>query len=211
MGISYRMDKQRFYSLYYIYNEHYIHVKTFALSIQPAFLGMIRYHLWRIDALFQRNGRVWWTDEMCSADVQIIKDVSITFLEDANRGIRKSGNLLIFHYNGVYVCVQITTQFMHRTLSHILSALSTSRTTSKLVDFSTCEISDALLKLKLPHGGYIPDINMFSPSNPSLRICGPAYTVRFVLGSDTTAPKLSAHFVDTTPKGSIIVISSPPG
>ena len=101
---------------------------------------------------------------------------------------------------------------MQRTLwQPIFSALSTSHTASKLVDFSTCEISDALIKLKLPHGGYLPDINMFSPLNSGLRICGPAYTVRLVLGSDTTAPKLSTHFVDATPAGSIIVISSPPG
>ncbi|XP_006460760.1 hypothetical protein AGABI2DRAFT_117687 [Agaricus bisporus var. bisporus H97] len=89
------------------------------------------------------------------------------------------------------------------------------RTTSKLVDFSTCEISDALIKLKVPHGGYIPDINMLSPSpsSPSassIRLCGPAYTVRMVMSSDVSAPKLSEHFVDTIPEGSVIVISAPP-
>ena len=96
----------------------------------------------------------------------------------------------------------------------IITAMSNAiRTTSQLVEFSTCEISDALIKLKLPHGGYIPDIYMLSPSasESSLRICGPAYTVRMVLGSDTAAPKLSAHFVDTTPEGSVIVIGAPPG
>lgn len=30
-------------------------------------------------------------------------------------------------------------------------------------DFSTCEISDALLKCGIPHGGYIPDLEKFSP------------------------------------------------
>jgi regulator of RNase E activity RraA len=89
------------------------------------------------------------------------------------------------------------------------------RTTSKLIDFSTCEISDALIKLKAPHGGYLPDINMLSPSpsSPSAsstRICGPAYTVLMVMSSDVSAPKLSEHFVDTIPQGSVIVISAPP-
>ncbi|KAJ3570391.1 hypothetical protein NP233_g4437 [Leucocoprinus birnbaumii] len=95
---------------------------------------------------------------------------------------------------------------------HTMST-STARTTSKLIDFSTCEISDALIKLKLPHGGYIPDINMYSPSTSGsgLRICGPAYTVKLVSGSDNTSPKLSSHFVDTTPEGSVIVIGAPPG
>ncbi|KAF9050111.1 ribonuclease E inhibitor RraA/Dimethylmenaquinone methyltransferase [Panaeolus papilionaceus] len=83
---------------------------------------------------------------------------------------------------------------------------------SKLQDFSTCEISDALIKLAVPNGGYIPDISMVSPTTTesSVRICGPAYTVKMVLGSNTTAPKLSAHFVDTAPADHIIVIDAPP-
>ncbi|KAF9567961.1 RraA-like protein [Agrocybe pediades] len=53
---------------------------------------------------------------------------------------------------------------------------------------------------------------MMSPatSNSTVRICSPAYTVQMVLGSNTTAPKLSAHFVDTAPAGSVIVIDAPP-
>ncbi|KAI0358682.1 RraA-like protein [Trametes cingulata] len=79
----------------------------------------------------------------------------------------------------------------------------------RLAGFSTCEISDALIKLGSPHGGHIPDIHMLSPSDPTTRVCGPAYTVQMVLGSDTTAPKLSAHFVDTAPVGSVVVINAP--
>ncbi|KAF4567615.1 hypothetical protein EYR40_006616 [Pleurotus pulmonarius] len=82
---------------------------------------------------------------------------------------------------------------------------------SRLAAFSSCEISDALIKLGIPHGGYIPDINMVSPATSSdIRICGPAYTVQMVLASDKTAPKLEKHFVDTAPEGSIIVIDAPP-
>ncbi|PPQ68037.1 hypothetical protein CVT25_014498 [Psilocybe cyanescens] len=81
-----------------------------------------------------------------------------------------------------------------------------------LADFSTCEISDALIKLSVPHGGHIPDIHMVSPgtSNSDVRICSPAYTVKMVLASNTTAPKLTSHFVDTAPAGSAIVIDAPP-
>jgi len=79
-----------------------------------------------------------------------------------------------------------------------------------LAQFSTCEISDALIKISIPHGGHIPDVNMISP-NSNIRICGPAYTVQMVLASHTPAPKLSSHFVDTAPNGSIIVIDVPPG
>ena len=77
-----------------------------------------------------------------------------------------------------------------------------------LADFSTCEVSDAMIKLGFPHGGFIPDINQVSPG-PDTRICGPAYTVQMVLGSNKDSPKLSSHFVDTAPDGSVIVINAP--
>ena len=96
-------------------------------------------------------------------------------------------------------------------LQPLVRAMSTP-STPPLSKFSTCEISDALIKLGVPHGGHIPDIHMLSPSPHTagdMRICGPAYTVQMVLGSDTSAPKLSSHFVDTAPAGSIIVIAAP--
>ncbi|QRW21357.1 valine-tRNA ligase [Rhizoctonia solani] len=94
----------------------------------------------------------------------------------------------------------------------------------QLAPFSSCEISDALIKIGLTHnakdapiqrGGYIPDINMLSPSptvgdGQNTRICGYAYTVKMVRGDDLHAPKPSQHFVDAAPSGSIAVISVPP-
>lgn len=80
---------------------------------------------------------------------------------------------------------------------------------SALQTFSTCEISDALVRLGVPHGGHIPDIRLISSLGSGARICGPAYTVRMVLASDNDAPKLSTHFVDTAPAGSIIIIDVP--
>ncbi|KAI6021439.1 ribonuclease E inhibitor RraA/Dimethylmenaquinone methyltransferase [Pisolithus microcarpus] len=81
--------------------------------------------------------------------------------------------------------------------------------------FSSCEISDALIKLGIPHGGHIPDISMFSPGTPastqSAKVCAPAYTVKMVPADDDTSPKLSAHFVDTVTPGSVIVVDAPPG
>lgn len=84
--------------------------------------------------------------------------------------------------------------------------------TSNLAQFSTCEISDALIKLSLPHGGLLPDIYIISPalSGSATRICGSAYTVQMVVTSDISAPKLSAHFVDTIPAHSVVVINAPP-
>ncbi|KAH7925512.1 RraA-like protein [Leucogyrophana mollusca] len=86
------------------------------------------------------------------------------------------------------------------------------QSTSPLSSFSSCEISDALIKLGSPNGGHIPDIHMLSPtsSGSQLKICAPAYTVQMVLASDKIAPKLSAHFVDTATPGSVIVIDAPP-
>ncbi|KAF8444607.1 RraA-like protein [Boletus edulis BED1] len=75
--------------------------------------------------------------------------------------------------------------------------------------YSTCEISDALIKLGSPHGGHIPDIHVLSPDHHA-RISGPAYTVQMVLASDQTAPRLAAHFVDTAPQKSVLVIDAPP-
>lgn len=86
-----------------------------------------------------------------------------------------------------------------------------SESNSALVNFSTCEISDALIKLGTPHGGHIPDIhNISSPAN-NKRVCAPAYTVKMVLSSNTEAPKLSTHFVDTVSPGYVLVIDAPPG
>jgi len=86
-------------------------------------------------------------------------------------------------------------------------------------DFSSCEVSDALLKLGVPHGGHIPDIHPISPphlpsdkNTPGVRLCGPAYTVRIVLASERNAPKLQgSHFVDLAPNGSVAFVSAPPG
>ena len=82
---------------------------------------------------------------------------------------------------------------------------------SKLQSFSTCELSDALIKLGLEHGGHVPDIHLINDgASPAETLCGPAYTVQMVLASETEAPKLREHFVDTAPSGSVIVIDVPP-
>ena len=85
-------------------------------------------------------------------------------------------------------------------------------------NLSTCEISDALIKFGVPHGGHIPDIHRISPHSSTegsadIRLCGPAYTVRMVLASERDAPKLpqGAHFVDLAPEGSVAFVSAPPG
>ncbi|KAG1449562.1 hypothetical protein G6F46_009907 [Rhizopus delemar] len=67
----------------------------------------------------------------------------------------------------------------------------------ELKDFSTCEIADALLKLgQRPWGGYVPDIEMWSPAycEGDTRIVGPAFTVKMVYKEDKTSPTPTDHF-----------------
>ncbi|CAG8614650.1 2393_t:CDS:2 [Paraglomus brasilianum] len=78
-----------------------------------------------------------------------------------------------------------------------------------LSKYTTCDISDALLKLSHPHGGFLPDLTPFS--HTSTRILGPAYTVKLVPSSDVTSPKLGVHFTDTVPEGSVVFVSAPAG
>lgn len=102
---------------------------------------------------------------------------------------------------------------------HVLPSSSQPSSTSSrslLVQYSTCEVSDALVKLGVPSGGHIPDIEMYSPRSPQDasssepgRICGPAYTVKMVVASDKTSPKPSKHFVDACPNGHVMFVSAP--
>lgn len=82
----------------------------------------------------------------------------------------------------------------------------------ELEQLTTCEISDALIQLRVPQGGYIPDIYPYSPFQlGNVKLCGPAYTVQMVHADNDSAPRLSNHFVDTAPAGSVIFIDAPLG
>ncbi|KAF7315402.1 hypothetical protein MIND_00054900 [Mycena indigotica] len=76
---------------------------------------------------------------------------------------------------------------------------------SRLISFTTCELSDALIKLGSKSGGFIPGITLRSEG----KICASAYTVQMALASHDSPP-LSEHFVDTVPAGAAIVIDVPP-
>ncbi|WVQ82290.1 hypothetical protein IAT38_004418 [Cryptococcus sp. DSM 104549] len=83
-----------------------------------------------------------------------------------------------------------------------------------LEDLSTCEISDALIKLGVVTGGYIPELTLFSPSGETgVKVIGPAFTVQMVaegvINEGEEPPKTKEHFVDACPSGSVMVISAP--
>ncbi|RYP45633.1 hypothetical protein DL768_008070 [Monosporascus sp. mg162] len=65
-----------------------------------------------------------------------------------------------------------------------------------LLEFTTCDVSDALCKLGQPHGGFLPGLTMWSPQRQDgpTKIVGPAYTVKYV-PLDNPAPKHPTHYV----------------
>ncbi|KAF2103189.1 RraA-like protein [Rhizodiscina lignyota] len=83
----------------------------------------------------------------------------------------------------------------------------------ELKKFTTCDVSDALIKLKYPHGGFLPDITMFSPQrmDGDCKIVGPAYTVRYVRKTYDFEPSPTEHYIDGVPKGAVVFLSTPAG
>ncbi|KAK5094626.1 hypothetical protein LTS08_008482 [Lithohypha guttulata] len=86
-------------------------------------------------------------------------------------------------------------------------------------NFTTCDltsgtkIGDALVKLRVAHGGYLSGLKMYSPQycSGSAKLCGPAHTVRMVHASDKTSPTLQQHFADSITPGSVVFVSQPEG
>jgi regulator of RNase E activity RraA len=80
-------------------------------------------------------------------------------------------------------------------------------------DHHITQIGDALVKLKVPYGGYLHGLKMFSPEQQAgeTKIFGPAYTVQLVDANNTTAPKPAKHFADGIEKDCVVFISQPKG
>lgn len=89
-----------------------------------------------------------------------------------------------------------------------------------LQKYTACDISDALLKLKVPNCGFLPDLNLYAPPSapPNQILIAPASTVMF---APKTATDLSgypdgnipagAHWVDLTQPETIVVLQQPKG
>ncbi|BCR92021.1 RraA family protein [Aspergillus chevalieri] len=88
-----------------------------------------------------------------------------------------------------------------------------SRFVKALQGFASCDIGDSLVKLKVPHGGYLSGLKMYPPGllAPNHKIFGPAYTVRMVPASDKTSPTPPTHFADSIPKDAVVFVSQPKG
>ncbi|KAM0226507.1 hypothetical protein ACHAQD_000429 [Fusarium lateritium] len=88
--------------------------------------------------------------------------------------------------------------------------MSSSKARELLRKFTTCDIGDALVKLKYPYGGFLDGIRLYSPDSQT-RIFGPAVTVKMVESSDKSAPKLEKHFVDHNVEAGVMYIQQPKG
>ena len=99
--------------------------------------------------------------------------------------------------------------------------MATKEQLQALRNYTACDISDALLKLKVPNAGYLPDLNLYTPPAASLsrqvRIA-PASTVLFAPKASTDLsgyPEANVpqgkHYVDLTEPETIVVISQPQG
>ncbi|KAK9457078.1 ribonuclease E inhibitor RraA/Dimethylmenaquinone methyltransferase [Dipodascopsis uninucleata] len=82
---------------------------------------------------------------------------------------------------------------------------------STLKTFATCDIGDALVKLKYPYGGFLEGLTMWSPQRQAgdTKIFGEAITVKMVDAKDTSSPSPAGHYVDSASRGKIMFISQP--
>ncbi|KAI0125265.1 ribonuclease E inhibitor RraA/Dimethylmenaquinone methyltransferase [Xylariales sp. AK1849] len=80
-----------------------------------------------------------------------------------------------------------------------------------LQDYTTCDVSDALIKLKYRNGGFLSGLTMWSPQRQggSTKVVGPVYTVKYV-PLDDPAPKHPTHYIDAVPAGAVVFVSCPP-
>ncbi|KAK5711659.1 hypothetical protein LTR17_018294 [Elasticomyces elasticus] len=82
--------------------------------------------------------------------------------------------------------------------------MSTRSVIKALEAYTSCDVADALSKLKVPHGGFLAGLTMWSPKRQegSAKIVGPAYTVR-------QCWVLMMWQIDSIPSGAVIFISAP--
>ncbi|KND88191.1 4-hydroxy-4-methyl-2-oxoglutarate aldolase [Tolypocladium ophioglossoides CBS 100239] len=108
---------------------------------------------------------------------------------------------------------------MNRSLTSQAMAPLSSATVAQLQKYTACDISDALLKLKVPGAGFIADLNSYSlPAGgeaASIAIA-PVSTVLFAAKGETPSepvpnvPK-DAHWADVTEPGTFVLMKQPPG
>lgn len=95
--------------------------------------------------------------------------------------------------------------------------MSTSAAPDPIVEqlgrYTTCDVSNALVKLGHPGGGFLPGLTLWSPERQAgdTRVAGPAYTVRYAPLSDPAPPQPPPHYADAVPAGAVVFVSCPAG
>ncbi|KAF5093082.1 hypothetical protein D0Z03_002557 [Geotrichum reessii] len=86
----------------------------------------------------------------------------------------------------------------------------TDKHTQALENFTPCDVSDALVKYGLPHGGYIPNLVQYSKNRgegaPGTAV-GRAYTVLYA-PLDDPRPAVKGGYIDSAPAGAVVVIGT---
>ncbi|PTB56335.1 hypothetical protein M431DRAFT_82125 [Trichoderma harzianum CBS 226.95] len=94
------------------------------------------------------------------------------------------------------------------------SPLSTS-IIAQLEKYSACDISDALLKLKVPGAGYIADLVAYSPQQQASQATQSRVTVAPVFTGGGSLPPQNipkdVHWADLAEPGTFAVLKQPPG
>lgn len=97
---------------------------------------------------------------------------------------------------------------------------SSAEAIAKLQQYTACDVSDALLKLKVPGAGFVADLNLYSQPNgtttPAAVTVAPVSTVLFVAkGQQLSQPPANipkgVHWADLTQPGTIVVLKQPEG
>ncbi|KAI9889911.1 MAG: hypothetical protein M1814_004634 [Vezdaea aestivalis] len=88
--------------------------------------------------------------------------------------------------------------------------------TKALSNYSVCDVSDALVKIGVEHGGFLRDINTTIPWDRSdKKRIAPAFTVSFRPKSQPPSSRANipkgCHYVDLVEHGKIPVLSQPKG
>ncbi|GEQ68415.1 hypothetical protein JCM33374_g2083 [Metschnikowia sp. JCM 33374] len=82
---------------------------------------------------------------------------------------------------------------------------------TKLAQFTTCDISDALVNFGVKNGGFVPNLIQRSSDGRAKEkghssVAGPAYTVLYAPKSDPR-PAISKSYIDEIPQDSVLVMS----
>jgi regulator of RNase E activity RraA len=101
------------------------------------------------------------------------------------------------------------------------SSAATKEQLQALEKYTACDIADALLKLKVPNAGFLPDLKLFAPRPSSIKTeitIAPASTVIFASKTGTNDSNLpeanipaGKHWVDLTQPETIVVMKQPEG